>query len=75
MHAEVWEHEGKMYIKDVKSSNGTFVNGDRLSAEGVESEPFELKSEDMVVRPGVQVHPILADAVGAGVWDRHHQRR
>ncbi|KAI5453359.1 hypothetical protein NCC49_005838 [Naganishia albida] len=48
MHAEVWEHEGKMYIKDVKSSNGTFVNGDRLSAEGVESEPFELKSEDMV---------------------------
>lgn len=48
MHAEVWQHDGKIYIKDVKSSNGTFVNGDRLSAEGVESEPFELKSEDMV---------------------------
>lgn len=48
MHAEIWQAEGKIYIKDVKSSNGTFVNGDRLSAEGVESEPFELKSEDMV---------------------------
>ncbi|GHJ87254.1 hypothetical protein NliqN6_3656 [Naganishia liquefaciens] len=48
MHAEVWQHDGKIFIKDVKSSNGTFVNGDRLSAEGVESEPFELKSEDMV---------------------------
>ncbi len=34
---------------DVISSNGNFINGDRLSAEGVESEPFELKSEDQVV--------------------------
>lgn len=40
-----------MYIKDVKSSNGTFINGIRLSPEGVESEPYELKSEDMVVSP------------------------
>ncbi|CAE6458980.1 unnamed protein product [Rhizoctonia solani] len=47
-HAEVWEENGKIYIKDVKSSNGTFINGDRLSAESVESEPCELKSEDIV---------------------------
>lgn len=38
-----------MYIKDLKSSNGTFVNNERLSPEGVESEPFEIKSEDIVV--------------------------
>ena len=38
-----------MYIRDVKSSNGTFINNERLSPEGMESEPFELKSEDMVV--------------------------
>lgn len=37
-----------MFIQDVKSSNGTFVNGERLSNEGVESEPYELKSEDIV---------------------------
>ncbi|KAH9918687.1 uncharacterized protein B0H18DRAFT_1086818 [Fomitopsis serialis] len=47
-HAEVWEEGGKIYIKDVKSSNGTFINGERLSPEGLESEPFELKSEDIV---------------------------
>lgn len=47
-HAEVWEESGKIFIKDVKSSNGTFINGERLSAEGVESEPFELKSDDIV---------------------------
>jgi pSer/pThr/pTyr-binding forkhead associated (FHA) protein len=33
----------------VKSSNGTFINGERLSSEGHESEPFELKSDDIVV--------------------------
>jgi pSer/pThr/pTyr-binding forkhead associated (FHA) protein len=38
----------QIFIKDVKSSNGTFINGDRLSAESVESEPCELKSEDIV---------------------------
>ncbi|KAI0300593.1 hypothetical protein B0F90DRAFT_1668384 [Multifurca ochricompacta] len=47
-HAEVWEDSGKIYIKDVKSSNGTFINGERLSAEGAESEPFELKTGDIV---------------------------
>lgn len=40
----------QIYIKDLRSSNGTFVNGDRLSPEGVESEPWELKNEDVVVR-------------------------
>lgn len=33
----------------MKSSNGTFINSERLSAEGVESEPFELKTDDIVV--------------------------
>ncbi|KAH7907215.1 SMAD/FHA domain-containing protein [Hygrophoropsis aurantiaca] len=47
-HAEIWEEGGKIYIKDVKSSNGTFINGERLSPEGVESDPFELKNEDIV---------------------------
>ena len=37
-----------MYIKDLKSSNGTFVNGNRLSEEGVESAPHELKEGDVL---------------------------
>lgn len=49
-HAEVWEENGKIYLKDVKSSNGTFINGERLSVEAVESDPFELKTDDLVVR-------------------------
>lgn len=46
-HAEVWaERNGKVYIRDVKSSNGTFVNGQRLSPENRESEPHELRQHD-----------------------------
>jgi len=47
-HAEVWYENDKVYIKDIKSSNGTFINGTRLSPESQESEPFELHNEDVV---------------------------
>ncbi|KUI54189.1 hypothetical protein VP1G_01573 [Cytospora mali] len=46
-HAEIWaDRQGKVWIRDVKSSNGTFVNGSRLSPENRESEPHELQSGD-----------------------------
>jgi len=36
----------QVYIRDLKSSNGTFLNGRRLSAESVESDPFILNQND-----------------------------
>ncbi|EPS30450.1 hypothetical protein PDE_05401 [Penicillium oxalicum 114-2] len=46
-HAEIWaDKSGKIWIRDVKSSNGTFVNGHRLSLENRESEPHELREHD-----------------------------
>lgn len=46
-HAEIFaERNGKIFIRDVKSSNGTFVNGTRLSQENRESEPHELSTGD-----------------------------
>ena len=46
-HAEVWaDRNGKIWIRDVKSSNGTFVNGVRLSPENRDSEPHELREHD-----------------------------
>ncbi|KAF9114601.1 hypothetical protein BGX27_010357 [Mortierella sp. AM989] len=46
VHAEVWAENGKVFIRDLKSSNGTFLNGKRLCAENVESEPFVLNQND-----------------------------
>jgi len=45
-HAEVSYHNNQVFIKDLRSSNGTFINGKRLSAEGKESSPIELKHGD-----------------------------
>jgi hypothetical protein len=46
-HAEIWaDRSGKIWIRDIKSSNGTFVNGTRLSQENRESEPHELQTQD-----------------------------
>jgi hypothetical protein len=48
-HAEVWaDRNGKIWIRDIKSSNGTFVNGQRLSQENKDSDPHELREHDML---------------------------
>ncbi|KAK3814287.1 MAG: hypothetical protein J3Q66DRAFT_35136 [Benniella sp.] len=46
VHAEVWSESGKVFIRDLKSSNGTFLNGRRLCPENTESESFELNQND-----------------------------
>ncbi|KAL2822148.1 hypothetical protein BDW59DRAFT_106729 [Aspergillus cavernicola] len=46
-HAELWaDRSGKVWIRDVKSSNGTFLNGQRLSPENRESDPHEIREND-----------------------------
>ncbi|KAJ7087047.1 SMAD/FHA domain-containing protein, partial [Mycena crocata] len=47
-HAEVWQEANKIFIRDTGSANGTFVNGRRLSVEGRDSYPYELKTNDVV---------------------------
>lgn len=46
-HAEIWaDRRGKIWIRDIKSSNGTWVNNQRLSPENRDSEPHELREND-----------------------------
>ncbi|KAI1306419.1 hypothetical protein F5Y03DRAFT_142031 [Xylaria venustula] len=47
-HCEFWFEKGKWYIKDVKSSSGTFLNHIRLSAPATESKPFPINDGDIV---------------------------
>ncbi|EAQ91155.1 hypothetical protein CHGG_03090 [Chaetomium globosum CBS 148.51] len=47
-HCEFWYEEGKWYIKDVKSSSGTFLNHIRLSPPGTESKPYPVNDGDIV---------------------------
>jgi pSer/pThr/pTyr-binding forkhead associated (FHA) protein len=47
-HCEFWCTGGIWFIKDVKSSSGTFLNHIRLSPPGTESRPFPVKDGDIV---------------------------
>lgn len=47
-HCEFWSQDGTWYIRDVKSSSGTFLNHVRLSSPGQESKPFAVKDGDIV---------------------------
>ena len=47
-HCEFWCSGGRWYIKDVKSSSGTFLNHIRLSSPGTESRPFPVNDGDIV---------------------------
>lgn len=47
-HCEFWAQDGVWYIKDVKSSSGTFLNHVRLSSPGTESKPFPVRDGDIV---------------------------
>jgi hypothetical protein len=51
-HCEVWSSNGQWWIRDVGSSGGTFLNGQRLSAdaEGLDSgssPPYRLRDNDL----------------------------
>jgi len=80
-HAEVYaERNGRIYIRDVKSSNGTFVNGKRLSPENKESEPHELREQD-VLELGIDIvsedqktvvhHKVAARVEHAGIYTQN----
>lgn len=77
-HAEIYaDRQGRIFIRDVKSSNGTFVNGMRLSQENKESEPRELREHD-VLELGIDIvsedqktvvhHKVAAKVDNAGVY-------
>lgn len=77
-HAEIYaDRSGRIFIRDVKSSNGTFVNGMRLSQENKESEPRELREQD-VLELGIDIvsedqktvvhHKVAAKVEHSGIY-------
>lgn len=47
-HAEIWLENGRFFIRDTKSSSGTFLNHLRLATAGHESKPFQLRDGDIL---------------------------
>ncbi|PAA47159.1 hypothetical protein BOX15_Mlig003602g1, partial [Macrostomum lignano] len=53
-HALLWYESGQFWLKDTKSSNGTYVNNQRLGKGNEESPPRRLLSGD-ILQFGVEV--------------------
>ena len=47
-HAEIWFSSGCFFIKDTKSSSGTFLNHIRLSPANSESRAHQIKDGDIL---------------------------
>ncbi|KAF2398746.1 SMAD/FHA domain-containing protein, partial [Trichodelitschia bisporula] len=47
-HCEFWCSGGQWFVRDVKSSSGTFLNHLRLSPPGAESKPWPVNDGDVV---------------------------
>ena len=47
-HCEFWCENGQWFVKDVKSSSGTFLNHVRLSPPGIESRAYPLNDGDVL---------------------------
>lgn len=53
-HAIIWFENGKFFLRDTCSSNGTFVNNNRLSPANEDSPGKEIHSND-IIQFGVEV--------------------
>ncbi|ORZ23449.1 hypothetical protein BCR42DRAFT_404789 [Absidia repens] len=47
-HCELWVENEKLFVRDTKSSSGTFLNHIRISPPNQESLPYEIKDGDIV---------------------------
>ncbi|KAK9477573.1 hypothetical protein V1514DRAFT_333663 [Lipomyces japonicus] len=47
-HAELWAENGQWFVKDIKSSSGTFLNHIRLSPANQASQAFQIKDGDLL---------------------------
>ncbi|XP_067854873.1 sarcolemma associated protein a isoform X4 [Heptranchias perlo] len=85
-HALIWfDHKtGKFYLQDTKSSNGTFINSQRLSRGSEESPPCELLSGDIIqfgvdvtenTRKGKVTHGCIVSTVKLFMPDGMESRR
>lgn len=47
-HAEIYLQDDKVYLRDVQSSSGTFLNNRRLCAPNQVSQPYEIRDNDII---------------------------
>ncbi|MDR3619746.1 MAG: FHA domain-containing protein [Paludisphaera borealis] len=65
-HCELFENEGRLIIRDLGSSNGTFVNGARIGAQQVLSPGDVITVGGVALRIDADAAPAAKNAPAAG---------
>jgi len=50
LHAEIFEQKGNLWVRDLRSTNGTFVNGVRIESEAVVTQGDLIQFANLVFR-------------------------
>ena len=53
MHALIWQESGSAWLADLGSSNGTYLNGERISesSEIADGDRITFGASEFVIRP------------------------
>jgi len=69
-HAEITEKEGKLFVRDLGSTNGTFINGERVEGESHIEEGDIVQFATVVFRVGRETHHGESGTIAQDTCDR-----
>ena len=70
VHAEIYEHGGTLWVRDTGSTNGTYVNGDRVSGEARLSDGDMIQFASQVFRVQFEHQTSMPATIGTAHCDR-----
>lgn len=69
-HAEILERDSKLFVRDLGSTNGTFVNGERVESESQINEGDVIQFATVVFRVGREAHRHESGTIAEDTCDR-----
>lgn len=75
LHAELTRHASDLCVRDLQSTNGTYINGQRIRLEQALKEGDLLQFGNVVFQVGCEAPPAATGTIGFGTANRAEQIR
>lgn len=69
-HAEISERDGQLYVRDLGSTNGTYINGERVEEESPIAEGDIIQFATVVFRVGREANHVESGTIAQDTCDR-----
>ena len=70
VHAEIFDHDGNLWLRDLGSTNGTYVNGERVETETLITEGDIVQFATVVFRVGRETKVLDGNTIQEDTCDR-----